>query len=193
MKNQINHILRNQVMVLKSMSNQLRSQIEKLEQGLRHINSEPIDRMWPSHVVLHHSLTKDSGTVSWDAIRRWHMGIHPDSTLKYKDIGYHFGIELVGDHYEIFMGRMPLEPGAHCKQMGMNYKSIGICFIGNYDLAEPPGEMWQLGLNLVSTLLQIFHITIDDVKAHNEYASYKSCPGKLFDVDRFRQELLNRV
>ena len=46
----------------------------------------------PQKVICHHSLTRDSGSVSWGAIRKFHM-----ETLDppYKDIGYHCGVELV--------------------------------------------------------------------------------------------------
>lgn len=138
--------------------------------------------MVPEYIVLHHSLTRDGATVSWDAIRRYHI-----FTCGWRAIGYHFGIELVRDHHEIFVGRMLNETGAHCK--GMNGRSLGICFLGNFDRDPLPSGKWHIGLKLVKCLCEVFKIPRENVVAHRDYAPYKSCPGKLFDMDRFREEL----
>ena len=98
-------------------------------------------------------------------------------------------IELVDDHYEILMGRMPDQTGAHCTQEGMNSKSLGICFIGNFDLTPPENDQWNLGIKLVKYLIYIYKIPIEKVKGHREFASYKTCPGIMFDLDKFRGEL----
>ena len=139
--------------------------------------------MTPSHIIIHHSLTKDSETVSWDAIRRYHT-----EEMLWRDIGYHYGIERTGtDDYNIFAGRMMNEPGAHCKEMGMNRISLGICFVGNYDDENVPVEMWHLGIRLVKSLMDIFKIPAKHVKGHREFAGYKSCPGVNFDMGEFRE------
>jgi len=53
--------------------------------------------MKPILIINHHSLTKDSGSVSWGAIRKWHMGLIGGEDNYYTnhpmiDIGYHFGL-----------------------------------------------------------------------------------------------------
>lgn len=109
------------------------------------------------------------------------------SQLGMKNIGYHFGIEHIRDSHEILMGRMPNERGAHTK--GHNGNTIGICFIGNFDEAPPSEQHWNLGITLVRSLCSIFDISTKAVRGHHEFADYKTCPGKLFDIERFRYEL----
>jgi N-acetylmuramoyl-L-alanine amidase len=163
--------------------------------------------MKPSAIVLHHSLTKDGETVSWGAIRRYHTSykyggriITPEAATgminrgisvsrPWDDIGYHFGIELVGDHYEALLGRMPDEMGAHCRDGRMNYTSIGICLIGDFDHEPPPKEQWNLALRVVRWLMTACGIKRDEVFGHREFAGNRSCPGWMFDLKRFREEL----
>lgn len=146
--------------------------------------------MIPNKIILHHSLTKDSGTVSWNAIRRYH--IHE---LDWNDIGYHFGIEYMCDAlgkgaYEILFGRMPNIQGAHT--VGHNYRSIGICFVGNYDIDEVPQEMWDLGVKLVAYLIDIYHMSVDNIFGHRDFAN-KTCPGKNFSIIDFKDDVWEKI
>ena len=135
-----------------------------------------------SHIILHHSMTADSGTVSWGAIRRYHT-----QDMGWSDIGYHFGVEEVGGHYEALIGRMPDEAGAHCTHHGMNRKSVGICCVGNFDVIEPPHEQLMSCLRLVQYLMAVYGIDVENVLGHREVAlDGRSCPGRLFDMGMFR-------
>ena len=101
--------------------------------------------------------------------------------------GYHFGIERVGKRYEILCGRMMNEDGAHC--IGLNGRSIGVCFIGNFDNVPPPCEQWDFGVRLVKSLISVFRVPVGNVRGHRAFASWKSCPGLRFDMDLFRRQL----
>ena len=132
-------------------------------------------------IILHHSFTKDSETVSWGIIRRYHT-----NTMRFSDIGYHFGIENLRGEVEILMGRMPDKMGAHCT--GFNSDSIGICFVGNFDDDEPPKDVWNKGVDLVRWLTSVYGKGVE-VVGHNELNQHKSCPGKYFYLDKFRKDV----
>lgn len=133
----------------------------------------------PKRIILHHSLTKDSDTVSWGAIREYHKG------LGWSDIGYHFGLENLRGQIEIVMGRMPDQTGAHCG--GHNTGSIGICFVGNFDVDPVPKSSWDIGVKLCKFLVREYGIK--DIRGHHDYNPGKSCPGKNFNVGQFRREV----
>ncbi len=139
--------------------------------------------MIPTKIILHHSLTADGETVSWGAIRRYHRTV-----MGWRDIGYHYGIELVDRAPEILVGRMMNEYGAHCRGAGMNRRSLGVCFVGNFDDQPPAPAIWDAGLKLVGSLVDMFNISPKDVHGHCAFSG-KSCPGKRFDVERFREQL----
>ena len=136
----------------------------------------------PEYIILHCSATKDSPTLSWDDIRRYHTKVK-----KWRTIGYHYGIEKIEDSYEILVGRFEEEVGAHC--IGLNSKSIGICFMGNIDTEDIEKEQWEVGLKLVRSICNRYNIKYENVKGHREFADYKTCPGIRFDVEKFIKEL----
>ena len=140
--------------------------------------------MKPEYIIIHHSLTKDSGTLSWSAIRKYHLG------HKWNDIGYHYGIEMIQNSYEILVGRTEDIPGAHCK--GMNSKSIGICCVGNFDDRVMPYRQERKLLTLCRSLVYRYRIPIDNVLGHREVTNFdRTCPGKLFSMEVFRKRLLD--
>ena len=135
-----------------------------------------------THIIIHHSLTEDSKTVSWDAIRKYHM-----ETMGWSDIGYHFGIEVgPNDRYLLLGGRPLNKAGAHCKEEGMNKKGIGFLFVGNYDLKPPPTGMLIIAAEFIVGLMDAFSIIPANVRGHRDYAPYKSCPGTKFDMTVLR-------
>jgi N-acetylmuramoyl-L-alanine amidase len=143
--------------------------------------------MIPEKIIIHHSLTKDTGTVSWGAIRTYHT-----IELGWDDIGYHAGCELVvnGENswYEILMGRDWFTPGAHTKNH--NHDSLGFCFVGNWDEAIPVDGYLLTGAKVVKMWMELFGISIDQVWRHHDFADYKSCPGTMFPWDWFKEMII---
>ena len=129
-----------------------------------------------THIILHHSLTEDSQTVSWNAIRKYHL------SKGWYDIGYHAGIELVGDEYVIMAGRPLNMQGAHTK--GMNDKALGFCFVGNYDLTSPPAAMLVKAAAYIKGWEDELNIFPENIHGHRDYAN-KTCPGSQFDIPMF--------
>ncbi len=144
------------------------------------------------YIIIHHSSTADGRTFSWGAIRDYHV-----KTLGWSAIGYHWGIERVGENIEVMMGRHPDETGAHCSQGMMNLRSFGVCLVGNFDIAPPPDDQLNIARGLVRWLMRLYNITPSNVLGHREVQamwnlpeySRKTCPGKKFDLDRFRAGL----
>jgi len=136
----------------------------------------------PDTIIIHHSLTKDGSTVNWQAIRRYHM-----DEMRWIEIGCNYGIELIGTQYEILLGRFEGTIGAHT--IGHNIHSIGICFVGNFDEDYPDMAQWNKGVELCANIALRCAIPSANIKGHNDYAPYKSCPGKRFDMDLFRNDV----
>jgi N-acetylmuramoyl-L-alanine amidase len=130
----------------------------------------------PEKIIIHHSLTKDGKVVDWTAIRKYHIEHNG-----WNDIGYHWGIELVGDKWVIQKGRDEITKGSHTKEQNTNYKSIGICVVGNYDISSLPQEAFKLLVKLITDINTRYKKQFP-IEPHSKYATYKSCPGKLFPL-----------
>jgi N-acetylmuramoyl-L-alanine amidase len=170
-------------------------------------------RPW-TDIVVHHSATVDGRTHDWEAIRRYHMSYRIDGTSvtveeferrllakqgkrferPWRDIGYHYGIERVGDEFQYQLGRSLNMIGAHC--VGMNAVAIGICCVGNYDLGPPPDEMADMLVDLLERLCTPqpvgIGIPVDHIWRHSDYAP-KTCPGLKFDLETIRSKVRERL
>jgi len=133
-------------------------------------------------ITIHHSKTEDSGTLSWNAIRNYHVRGN-----KWNDIGYHFGLERIGNSYEILIGRTLDHIGAHVGSHNM--ANIGICCVGDFDIIQPDKELIYKLLRLLRWLCKEYHIPKNHIKGHRMWNPAKTCPGKLFDVDLIRRIL----
>ena len=137
----------------------------------------------PTRIIIHHSLTKDSETVSWNAIRDYHI-----KTLGWADIGYHAGAENLRGHHEALFGRPWDIAGAHCREQ--NHDSLGFVFVGDYDEMEPPDGILLAGAKVLKIWMDIFDIEMSKIFTHNYFNAAKSCPGTKFDMVRLKNAIL---
>jgi len=136
--------------------------------------------------MLHHSLTRDGQTVSWGAIRRYHV-----DTLGWREVGYHYGVELVGDHYEVLLGRSELDPASACPQDEMNARALHICCVGNFDQAPPPSAMLDALMQLVILPAMVeYGLPPERIVGHCDVNPNKTCPGTQFDLGVVRRMAL---
>jgi hypothetical protein len=128
-------------------------------------------------------------------------------TEPWTDIGYHMGIEELTSSNPslenplfVQFGRDLSKPGAHA--VDFNTIGYGVCVLGKFDEAAPDPVQWHTALSVVRGLMLKDSIPTENVlghwetfirtgKAKNkvEAQKIKSCPGLLFDMDKFRSEL----
>ena len=137
----------------------------------------------PTTVIVHHSATKDSGTVSWGAIEEYHT-----KTMGWSDIGYHAGVEMVdGKPYAMF-GRPEWAVAAAVRENLMNTLALHVCVVGDYDVQTPSEELLKvLAERVIKPWLTRYRIPVENIKTHHQFADYKTCPGKLFPMDKLRK------
>lgn len=170
-------------------------------------------RAWKG-AIIHHSLTEDGDVRDMDAIKLFHTSYRVDGKIyskdeywkrkasgkghlfqePWKDVAYQFLVERVNKQIFWERGRPLDESGAHA--IGYNDTHIGICIVGNFDLKDPyDTPIWDFTLEVVRVLLQKYEFTVFDVLGHRETFTRrgvpveKSCPGNLWDMVRFRQDL----
>jgi len=132
-------------------------------------------------IIIHHSATKDSGTVSWPAIRAYHTGVRG-----WRDIGYHAGVELINDEYEVLMGRPAYMTGAHAGDQKANYDSLGFVFIGDFSKISPHRDQLAVAAERCLVPWLLAHgLTPADLYPHRALKDTE-CPGDEFDMSLLR-------
>ena len=172
-----------------------------------------------SYCIIHHSAVMDGPNLDTPSIKAYHMSYRVDGNSVSKeeyarlsesfigdgkhhlfelpdvDVAYNLLIEKVGGGYAVQAGRSMEIFGAHTKQLEMNKKSVGICALGNFDKAPPELECWDLTIKTVKQVQSMFGIPTKNVLGHREVYTLagipqqKTCPGVLFDMDKFRANL----
>ena len=134
-----------------------------------------------TQIILHCAATPEGRDYSVDTIDRWHK------ERKFVMIGYQYVIYRDGT---IHQGRPENATGGHCTNH--NSISVGVCYIGGCENSpkltpkdtRTPEQKESMFL-LVKYLLDKYHLTLDDVFCHNQFAK-KACPS--FKIETFKKE-----
>jgi len=149
------------------------------------------------YIIIHHSATFDGKTNDWKSIKNFHIQVR-----KWNDIGYNYGIEKIDGHYILQEGRPLHMDGAHT--IGYNQNSIGICIIGNYDTELPESTPMTMLKDMCQLFMKQYNIPKENILGHWEtfikrglaqdkteaWTKYKTCPGKVFPIEIFRNIIL---
>ena len=145
----------------------------------------------PTHIMVHHSATKDGATVSWAAIEKFHR---EDPEHRWRDIGYHAGVEVVTDNpglqryrFQALIGRPVHDLASACPQGRMNEIALHACCVGNFDVVKPdPAMLAVLAKRVIIPWRRQFGIPVENIVRHHDFNSGKTCPGVLFDMAALR-------
>lgn len=129
-------------------------------------------------IILHCSATEEGKHFSTEQIRQWHK-----QGNGWKDIGYHYVIELDGSIHE---GRDVNMIGSHTANH--NAQSIGVCYVGGVDVSGRPKDTRTHNqrialLELIHELKEIYPNA--DICGHYQFAN-KACPS--FKIEDFTKE-----
>lgn len=126
----------------------------------------PGTRRQTDFLVLHHS----AGTGSAEAVHTYHRDKN-----NWAGIAYHYYVRLDGSIYE---GRPENWNGGHTRDY--NYRSIGVCFEGNFEERTMPDVQIAAGRELIADIISRYPDIV--VKLHKELGA-TACPGANFPVE----------
>lgn len=134
--------------------------------------------MIPIYLIVHTAAFK--GDADIDKVREWHLA------RGFNDVGYHWYIRRDGT---LQQGRKENVKGAHCLHMGMNHKSIGVCFEGHGDFEKPTVAQLATFKALYEDIKGRWGIPVQNVLGHRETGAPKTCPGTKVDMHEMRHFL----
>ena len=168
---------------------------EEIEMGQRLLIPKaaairPVISLYPSrkwkYIIIHHSATEEGNALAFHNLHR---------NKGWETVGYHFVIDngSIGKkdgNIEASPRWIKQQNGAHCKAAQMNYKGIGICLVGNFNIEQvSEGQLESLAY-LVNTLRQYYNIPQGNIIGHGQVSGAKTdCPGKNFPWVKFRNRI----
>jgi hypothetical protein len=146
---------------------------ELLESHIVDIVEAP--RNVPEVVITHHALANRTNTLA--DLDQWHK----DRGFPKSRLGYHIGYHYVVRQGKVYQTRHHDEEGMHT--LGMNRRSIGVCFMDNYDVRMPAQNDIDAWIQLYNKLREDY--TSIPTGPHRAFQDNRSCHGTKITDDFF--------
>ena len=147
-------------------------------------------RRW-KYIVIHHS-AGDFGNIEY--LQQVHMERQKYDPIK--AIPYHY---IIGNGNGLSMGEIASDWrteydvwGAHLslKNLDRNFRGIGICLVGNYEMTPVPAKQYESLVGLTKQLMSKYNIPASNVAGHGMVENeYTKCPGKYFPFENFIKDI----
>jgi hypothetical protein len=148
----------------------------------------------PKYIIFHTSdVSYGISNNQYFSINTYHRDVRqfPVSSLGIY-VGYH---RLITGGKNI-QCRLDTDEGAHCNQVkdgvSMNFQSLGVCIGFDGDVEYPTQADAIMLRDQIWAWQEKYNIPIDRVLFHRDFATNKTCPGKLITRDWLYQ-LLKKV
>lgn len=138
-----------------------------------------------THIIVHHTAGADREALDREAIRRFHV-----EERGWRDIGYHYVVERVGEVYVAIMGRPMHHAGAHAP--GFNRRALGVALVGDFTESGPPIEQLRVSARLIAGLCVSLDIELANIHSHRQVGS-TACPGDSFPWAALLNEIRERL
>ena len=143
-------------------------------------------RHW-KYIIIHHSASSSGNAREFNEfhlkIRKWNNGLGYNFVIGNGKNSLDGGIEI-GSRWARQIN------GSHTLASNMNEKAIGICLVGNFEATKPTEKQMETTLEFVRCLRKRYGISRENVLGHGEVpGASTNCPGKNFDMQKFRESL----
>lgn len=136
------------------------------------------------HTVTPHYLSAEQTATSIDPIHK-QRGFSKSSLGLY--VGYHYIIDKDG---KVKQCRADSDEGCHTREQGMNFKSLGISLIGNFENDKLIGKQLQALMDLIAQKVTQYKVPREKVSYHSKFKA-TFCPGK--DTTRQFESILDKT
>ena len=143
------------------------------------------------YIVVHHSAGSYGDIKSLQRVHRERQANDPIDAIP-----YHY---IIGNGNGLGMGEVASDWrqlydiwGAHvsANNMDRNFRGIGICMIGNFEIDTVPPEQYQALVKLTKKLMRKYDIPVENVSGHGKVDGESTkCPGRNFPLQQLLKDI----